>query len=386
MAVATDTMSVLPGFMTAGMAVQIRDDIGLSLSSLGISIGVFFGAAAVASAPAGRLVERFGWAYSLRAAAVLAGTSMVGVAVLVHSTPTLNVLFALAGLALATAHPAANLAVARCVPQQRHGFWFGVKHSAVPISTLLGGLAVPAVALTVGWRWAFIGGGALAIAAMAAVPRSEAAYTVNPVVPTRRGAAVQTSERRLLVVLAVAVGLSIAGIDALASFIVSYSVEIGITEATAGLILAAGSIAGIIARLIAGWAIDRNRSADLTTVAAMLIAGAIGVVIINLGGRAGLVAGGLLAFVGGWGWSGLFTFAVVKDHPEAPAAATAVTQVGKLVGAGAGPALFGVLADSFSFRMAWWSTMGVLLVGAAMMLFVDRQRPGHRSASTAPQP
>jgi predicted MFS family arabinose efflux permease len=370
-AAATDTVSILPGFMTAGLAVQIRDDIGLSLSALGVSIGVFFGSAAVASAPAGRLVERIGWTRSLKVAALLAATSMVGVALLVQSVPVLYLLFALAGLASALAHPAANLTVARCVPIDRHGFLFGVKHAAVPTATLLGGLAVPGVALTLGWRWAFIGGALLALAAMTAVPRTSDGYVVNPAASGRRRIAGKPTDLKLLVILALAVGLGIAGIDALASFIVSYSVDIGIAEGTAGLILAAGSAAGIIARLIAGWAIDRHRNADLTTVAAMLVAGAAGVA---------MLTGGLLAFAGGWGWSGLFTFAIVKDHPEAPAAATAITQSGKLVGAAAGPALFGVIAESYSFRAAWWATVAVLLTGAAMMLIIDQRRPTHPTA------
>lgn len=381
-AAATDTVSILPGFMTAGLAVQIRDDIGLSLSALGISIGVFFGSAALASAPAGRLVERIGWTRSLKAAALLAAAAMVGVALLVHSVPVLYLLFAVAGLASALAHPAANLTVARCVPIGRHGFLFGVKHAAVPTATLLGGLAVPGVALTLGWRWAFIGGAVFAVAAMTAVPRRPDGYVVNPVAPGRRRAAGKPTDVKLLVTLALAVGLGIAGIDALASFIVSYSVDIGIAEGTAGLILAAGSVAGIVARLIAGWAIDRHRNADLTTVAAMLVAGAAGVAILNLGGRLGLVAGGLLAFAGGWGWSGLFTFAIVKDHPEAPAAATAITQSGKLVGAAAGPALFGVIAESYSFRAAWWATVALLLTGATMMLIIDKRRPTHPTPQT----
>jgi predicted MFS family arabinose efflux permease len=270
--------------------------------------------------------------------------------------------------------------VARCVPIDRHGFLFGVKHAAVPTATLLGGLAVPGVALTLGWRWAFIGGAFMALAAMTAVPRTSDGYVVNPAASGRRRIAGKPTDLKLLVILALAVGLGIAGIDALASFIVSYSVEIGIAEGTAGLILAAGSAAGIIARLIAGWAIDRHRNADLTTVAAMLVAGAAGVAMLNLAGRIGLVAGGLLAFAGGWGWSGLFTFAIVKDHPEAPAAATAITQSGKLVGAAAGPALFGVIAESYSFRAAWWATVAVLLTGAAMMLIIDQRRPTHPTA------
>ena len=372
-ALATDMVAILPGFMTAGLAVQIREDIGLSLTGLGVSIGVFFGSAAVASAPMGVLVERWGWARSLRSAAVLAGLALAGVGWVAQSAISLTALFVVAGLAVAMAHPAANLAVARCVPAARHGLFFGLKHAAVPTSTLLGGLAVPAIALTVGWRWAFFGSAVLAMATAFAVPGED-----TPVGATSASEVTKRSkpatELRLLVILAIAVGLGIGGVDALASFVVSYSVDIGIAEGTAGLLLAAGSVIGITTRLIAGWMIDRTRDSDLLAIIAMLVAGALGIVVINLGDRPGLLIGGLIAFAAGGGWSGLFTFAVVKDNPEAPAAATGITQVGKLVGAAVGPATFGLLADSVSYGAAFWATTVALLLAAVLMFYVRGQR------------
>lgn len=368
-ALATDTVAILPGFMTAGLAVQIRQDIGLSLTALGISLTVFFGSAAVASAPMGALVERWGWVKSLRFAAILAGSSLAAVGWLAQSAASLTAVFVVAGVAVAMAHPAANLAVARCVPIDRHGLFYGLKHASVPTSTLLGGLAVPAVALTVGWRWAFFGGALLALVTALAVPGREASYVLSPA-PESAGPNRPATELRLLVILSIAVGLGIGGIDALASFIVSYAVDIGIAEGTAGLVLAAGSVTGIIARLIAGWMIDKKRDADLSAVASMLVVGAGGVTVLNLGATPGLYLGGLIAFAAGWGWSGLFTFAVVKRNPDAPAAATGITQVGKLVGAASGPAVFGWLADNASYGVAWWATSGVLLCSAALILFV----------------
>jgi predicted MFS family arabinose efflux permease len=375
-ALATDTVAILPGFMTAGLAVQIREDIGLSLTALGISLGVFFGSAAVASAPMGALVERWGWAKSLRLAAVLAGLSLTAVGLLAQSAASLTALFLVAGVAVAMAHPAANLAVARCVPINRHGLFYGLKHAAVPTSTLLGGLAVPAFALTVGWRWAFFGGALLALATAFAVPGREASYVISPALASEQIRPHRpATDLRLLIILSIAVGLGIGGIDALASFIVSYAVDIGIAEGTAGLVLAAGSVTGIIARIIAGWMIDKKRDADLFAVASMLVVGAAGVIVLNLGDTPGLFLGGLIAFAAGWGWSGLFTFAVVKRNPSAPAAATGITQVGKLVGAALGPAAFGWLADNASYGVAWWATTGILVCSATLILFVRSQRP-----------
>ena len=178
----------------------------------------------------------------------------------------------------------------------------------------------------------------------------------------------------LLVILAVAVGLGIGALDPLGSFFVSYSVSIGVEEGVAGVLLAAGGFCGIIARLVARRLIDRKAHADFTAIASMMVAGAAGIVILNLGGYPGLLIGGFIGFTAGWGWSGLFTFAVVKDNPEAPAAAWGVAQTGKFLGAATGPLLFGVVADRVSFDAAFWMATVALLTAAGLILYVRGQR------------
>ena len=65
---------------------------------------------------------------------------------------------------------ASNLTLARSVPASRLGLSFGIKQAAIPIATLLAGAAVPTVALTIGWRWAYLIGAAVALLAAARDP------------------------------------------------------------------------------------------------------------------------------------------------------------------------------------------------------------------------
>lgn len=367
---------MLPGFLLAGAAVQIRNDIGLSLSGLGILIGTFFGVAAIVSPAMGRLSERAGWAAGLRLATVLTALSLGGVGWLANSTPTVAAFLVLGGIASALGQIASNLAVARCVRPQRQGLVFGLRHAAVPTAAFLAGLSVPTIALTVGWRWGFRGAVLLTLAAALSIPRSEEPHVINPPPQHTEGALPRpATPMRLLVLLSVAVGLGTGGVDTVASFVVSYAVDQGIAEEQAGLLLAMGSLLGVAARVIAGWLIDRIRHADLTAVAAMIGTGALGVIALNLGGTVGFYLGALLAFAAGWGWAGLFTFAVVKDNPEAPAVASGVTQTGKYIGAALGPPIFGMLADRVSFAAAWWFTTSALLTAASLMIYVRNRRP-----------
>lgn len=370
------TTGMMPGLLIAGLAVQIRAEIGLTLTGLGILLGSFFGIGALVSTAMGTLSERVGWAAALRIATLLTAVSLSGIGWLAGSPSTLTAFLVVGGIASSLGQIASNLAVARCVAAGRQGLVFGLRHASVPAAALLAGIAVPTVALTIGWRWAFRGAAFLALIATASVPAPAGQHTVSP--PLRADTATPgkpATPLRLLVVLAVAAGLGTGGVDTIAAFLVSYSVDIGIGEKTAGLLLAAGSLCGIITRVVAGWVIDRIRHADLTAVATMIALGAVGVILLNLGGRPGLLLGGLLGFTAGWGWAGLFTFAVVKDNPEAPAAASGITQTGKYLGVAIGAPVFGAIADNISFTAAWWATTAAMLIAAGLILYVRTQRP-----------
>ena len=110
------------------------------------------------------------------------------------------------GLANAASHPATNLSLAGEVPAGRQGLSFGVKQSAIPAATLLAGLAVPSIALTFGWRWAFAGGAALALAVAFLVPAGASGSVVRRPQEARE----KDARTRPLFLLALGIGLGSA--------------------------------------------------------------------------------------------------------------------------------------------------------------------------------
>jgi cyanate permease len=369
-------VAMLPSFLIAALVVQIGDETGLTLTGLGVIVGLFFGMAALVSPAAGRLSDRVGWGNGLRISTLLSATALGAIAALGTSVAVLGTSLAIAGVGSSLTQTASNLTIARCVVPQRHGWVLGIKHACVPAAMFLAGLAVPTLALTVGWRWAFAVATALALATVAFIPRQEASYTLTPPkMTTGKTIGKPTTPMHLLVVLAVAVGLGIGALDPLGSFFVGYSVSIGVEEQIAGVLLSIGGFCGIVARLVAGRLIDRMAQADFTVIASMMLAGALGIVILNVGDYRGLLIGSLIGFTAGWGWSGIFTFAVVKDNPEAPAAAWGVAQTGKFLGAAIGPLVFGVVADRMSFDAAFWMSTVALLAAAGLILYVRSRRP-----------
>ncbi len=365
-AVAVATVGVLPVFLTGAMAVQMRADLGFGATALGSAVAVFFATGALTSAVAGRVSEALGPGTAMRVAA--AGSVVAAcVAALAPRYGVLVAALVLGGLANAVAQPAANLYIARAVAGDRLGLSLGVKQSAVPAATLLGGLAVPAVALTVGWRWAFAAAAAAGAVVAAAGPgRRLPAPTTGPA-PSLRGPAL-----RPLVVLSVGCGLGAAAAGSLAAFLVSGGVHAGLGEGPSGLLFAAGSATGLTVRLIAGARADVRGGRHLPVVAAMLALGAGGYLLLAAGAPALYVLGTPVAFGAGWAWPGLFHLAIVRNHIAAPAAATGITQTGVYVGGMAGPVLFGLVVETAGYGPAWLAA-GVTSLAAALVVVAGRR-------------
>ena len=203
------------------------------------------------------------------AAAGSAASLLLGVALLARSWSGLVACLVLGGLANAVSHPAANLAGAGG-PCRGQGLSFGIKQAAIPVATLLAGLAVPTIAVTLGWRWAFAGGAALALAVAFLVPASTRRSIV------RRSGVKGDKDARTgpLFLLALGIGLGSTAATPLGAFLVESSVAGGLRVETAGLLLASGSAASIAVRVLFGRIADGMSGGLL--VAAMLATGVAG--------------------------------------------------------------------------------------------------------------
>lgn len=368
-AVIVTTASVLPVFLTGALAVQLSRDLAFDPSGLGLVVALYFGVSALCSLPVGMVVERAGSRVTSRIAVVGAAVLMAALALGARSYVALVVLLLCGAWCNVMGQLSSNLTLARSVPAHRMGLSFGVKQAAIPAATLLAGLAVPAVALTVGWRWAYGIGALLALAALFACPRADARPPARAAKGDRATGA--------LAVIGAASGLAAGTATALGIFLVASAVDRGIDPGLAGLVLTLGSVVGLSARLLHGWLADRRTGGHVAVVAASLTSGAAGFVLLAVPGTPALVVGVVLAFGLGWAWPGLLQFAVVRLNPSAPAAATSIVQVGVYAGGFAGPIVFGSLATHAGFPTAWTVNAVVMLVSAALMLVGRRMLVAH---------
>ena len=376
MTVAVGTMcSALPVFLTGAVGVQLRDDLdnhrngdwpvdGRLVRCCLRLLSAPMGSARAASRTTAWISRRIGddcigggLRFSMFADSVLA----------------LALLLAVAGAANALNQPSANLLLASHVDPQRLGFAFAVKQSGMPAAALVGGVAVPAVALTVGWEWAICGSGRACTRRHGSVCRR-----IERTLPSRRGSssgkAARPDMRTSLLALYAAVGfLGAMHAGAMVGFITSGAEESGISPGVAGLVLSFGSATGIASRLYQGWRVDKSGMLPIQRLILLYFVGGLGALVLAVDVPITYLLASIPAFAFGWAWPGLFNLSVIRNNPSAPGAATGITQIGVFIGAAAGPALGGVIVDAGGYRWLWLTGAAALFVGSALAALLRRE-------------
>lgn len=369
MTFASAVFGSMPAFLTGVMAVLLRGEMHFAEAGLGAAVSVFFGTAAVGSVPAGKLVERLGAKRGMLLGATGTTLTLAGIGLLARSWRDLVLLLVLGGAALAVTQPAANLALARGVRFERLGLAFGAKQSAIPMATLIGGAALPAIGLTLGWRWSFVAI-ALVTAIYAAALAARRFPQEHAMAPRPHGDA----PPRHLVLLGVSAGLGMAAGNSLGAFYVQSAVAQGAQKAGAGLWLVVGSLFCIGARVLWGWLADRRNGQNLRFVMGLMAVGAASYVCLALASWLPLsVIAATVAFMTGWGWPGLLLYTVVRLSRHSPAASTSIMLTGAFLGGTIGPIGFGTLVEHGSYRVAWLVAATSLALGACCVLLARRR-------------
>jgi MFS family permease len=328
--VALVVAGVLPGFLLASLAPQIRVDFALDTSQLGLTIAGFYVVSTLASSPVGRFVDRVGAVAGMRLAAVCTGGASIAVAALADGATAIAALILAAGVGNAAAGPAVSAMLHREIPTERRGLAFGAQQAGAPLGAMLAGLALPVIAIPLGWRWAYASTAVLAALAIALVPAHHRIREPAGDPQAPRSSGVHT--------LALAALLSSAAGVGFISFLVSYAVERGIDDGLAGFLLGLVSACAVASRLLLGRYADRR-------------------------GEDALVPPGAL------------TLAVVQRTPGSPAWAVGVMMSGLFAGAIVGPLVVGLLAEHGGFGVAWATCAGLAVAGAITAL-VARRTPG----------
>lgn len=359
-------LGLMPKFLIGTLAVRLSLDIGMTPARVGAAAAAFGLAFAASAAPLGRIVQRYGAVAGLRFGVAGSAAAMMGVATTAHSAATFILFLALAGVASAGIQSSVALWLARTVRSERQGLAFGISQAAAPGAALLAGLAVPLIAATVGWRWVFVGGGIFAITMSALVPTSGAGASPSVTVATA-GRVHGGMPVPAVVLLAMGMGLGIASTSGYITFMVTAGVNVGMSETAAGLAFSVGSAIGIAARIGFGHTIDRVATSPILLACALVVAGALGQLLLLTGTVTAYVVATPWIFALGWGWPGLVHLAIVRISPHAQAAASGVMYAGGGLGAFLGPFVVGIVIER-SVNLAWIAAASLAVAGASVMI------------------
>jgi len=371
--VAMVSFVMLPVFLVGALSLQIRQDIDITPGQFGLVASVFFLMSAVASLPLGRVAQRWGPIRSLRLAGVTAFAGYLAIGLVVESWRGLFVSLGVVGCANAMVHPAGNLAIAKGVSSAR-GLAFGIKQAAVPMATLIAGIAVPVAALYVPWRSVFIAVGFGTV--IAGVFTSTIRELPVDVIQQRVQASGQGVKLAMapLLMIAIAGGLGAAAVNAFSIFFVPAAVSIGWGEISAGRMLFVSSLLAIVLRILIGGLADRLHSDGILGIVACSAVGAITFFTMGFSQQSAFFATVLIVgFAIGWSWQGLFQFTVAIKNESQTAVATSISQSGVWVGGVLGPLSFGAVADRYGFTVSFFIGAGLQVAAIGFFLYAKRR-------------
>ena len=355
--------AVLPGFLIGALSVQVSAEMGVSEAVYGWGFGSFFGAATLGSVLSGRLAQRIGPRKQMSAALIVSCVAQLALAATARSFAAVIGCLVVAGLANSAMQSSVNLALAEARPA-RLGLAMSIKQSSLPASTMLAGLAVPSLALTAGWRWAYVACAALSLVSLVlvrtAVSGSAAAGASRSSVPE--------SPTRDLYLAAVAGAFLAFGAGVLNAWGVASGVDAGLGPGAAGLMLSVGAVTGITLRLVSGWLADTMRAAPFSVGGYTALVGAVGMAGLALRSPSTHVLAMLVAFGGGWIWPVFTNYGIVRTNPRAAGAATGVTQTGVFVGVFVAPLITGWLIEHHGYETMWLAAAAALVIGAGFSI------------------
>lgn len=366
-------IATFPQFALGALGPVLVDDLDLSRAGLGSLSTAFFIVATPASSFIGHLGERLGGRRLMGLLFAVATASLVSMAV-APSYPWLLVAVGLGGLAIAASNPSTNALIAGHLPSGRRGAVVGLKQSGVQVGSFIAGAALPGLALAIGWRNTLLLVALLSAAGLAAtfaiVPH-DAAASSRATAGDGRSTVV-----RWLVPYAFFMG---AGVSATTAYLALYANEtLGMSEATAGALLAVVGAVGVVARILWGRAAER-RPTVAGPLAALTIAALAAVALVWAATYAGAwlvwpAAVGVGATAAAWNSVGML--AIVRETGgRGTSTASGHVLTAFYAGLLVMPIAFGALVDATgTYSPAWGLTLATL--AAALVLTLAWQRAG----------
>lgn len=340
---------------------------------IGHQVAVIYVAAACVSSIAGGVIGRIGPARGSQLA--MAGTALGATLIAVGTLWSAALGSALIGASYGLTNPAASTVLSRLAPPARRNLVFGVKQMGVPLGAALAGLALPGLAMLVGWRGAALAVALVVVVAAVALGVFRGAWDAarDPSLPLRGagGGLRLLRGRPALASIALIGALFSAAQLSLGAYAVTMLVEeFAWSPVAAGAVAAALQIAGAVGRLAWAWLADRTGSGFFVLMLLGVMAAACSLPLpLALGWppAALVVVLCMLGFCAA-GWNGVMLAEATRLAPAGAAGhATGAVLSVTFAGVVTGPTLFALIfAGVGSYAMAFALLAALPLAGAVI--------------------
>ncbi|HTO11137.1 MAG TPA: MFS transporter [Candidatus Binatia bacterium] len=385
-------LGALSVLAVAPLAPFLLDALHLTRAQVGWFLPAVYLGGVLMSLPAGWLTDRLGVRATLGLGQLVIGGGVI-LAALGASLAACLACLVVAGFGFSVLNPSTGKAVIEWFPARRRGVAMGIKQTGLTLGGLAGALALPPLALAVGWRGALGAAGALSLvsgALVALVYRSPAGTAVTPAHPRARLGELGVFLRRpgVLVVFFSGFFLSTAQSSVLAYLALYTRETFAVSAVAAGQCLALAQMGGTGGRLAWGAISDRlfgGRRRPGVVVNALMGAGAYAALALGAWLPTPLLIPlAIVAGAGAFGWVGLY-FALVAEIGGTRYAGllTGVAVAFAWSGVLVGPPGFGLLLEATGAYTAPW--LGLAAISLAVALTLPRPRPlvqrdGHAGA------
>jgi sugar phosphate permease len=357
-------------FGLAVLAPDLRDRYHLSLTQVGVLLGVSSIGAVLTLLPWGLAADHIGERVTGTVGLLGASAAMAGAAY-ASDFAALVLLLAVAGASGASINTATGRAVTSWFTRATRGFALGVRQTSVPIGGLVAAVGIPLIVERSGSRGALLvlAGFSLAAGCLAAgwlvegPVREDEGFAADVFQPLR--------DRRIWR-LSVGSALLICTQVAITGFVVIFlESQHDLSATEAGLVLAAINIVGAAGRLLSGLRSDRRGGVRVALIRGIAAATAIAVAAAAVLTGAtvwllvpALVAGGGLSMC----WNGLAVAAAVETAgPRRSGAALGLQQTVLGVAVALTPLAFAPFVESTSWRAGFFAAAAFPLLAVAVL-------------------
>jgi MFS family permease len=369
-------LGALSVLSVAPLSPFLLEALQLNRAQVGLLLPAAYLGGVLMSLPAGWVTDRLGVRSTLGGGLLVIGVFVVAAA-FARSLPALLGALVAAGFGFSVLNPSTGKAVLEWFPPRGRGLAMGVKQTGLTLGGLVAALALPPLALAVGWRHALATAGGLAVlgaALVLAVYRTPGHPVARPTSwPRLAELGVFMRRPGVIVVFLSGLALSTAQSSVLAYLALYAKETFAVSAVAAGQVLAVAQLGGTGSRLAWGAASDRlfgGRRRPGVVASALL--SALTYALFAFGAAlptAVLVPVALLAGAGAFGWVGLY-FALVAEIGGARYAGllTGVAVAFAWSGVLVGPPVFGLLLESTgTYAWPWLALAAVALLVAATL-------------------